>query len=255
MASAGASFGAINGSDKGKFPSNCGDAHKPCGRVEVKPSWIHPEFGEVTPERFIPIAEETGIIHELSMQILRQACVTAAGWPDDLTLSIDVLESQLKDKELKDRILGVLRETDFPIERLEIEITEITLVRNLEAAQHILGALRSAGARIALDNFGTGYSSLYHLRNFKMDKVKIDSSFIRGMLSKDEEAGVVRGLVGLAQGLGITIAAEGVRNADQQTSLLLSGCEQGQGQLYSSTLSANDALKLLRTNSSRYQLA
>ena len=114
------------------------------------------------------------------------------------------------------------------------------------------GALRSAGARIALDNFGTGYSSLYHLRNFKMDKVKIDSSFIRGMLSKDEEAGVVRGLVGLAQG---TIAAEGVRNADQQTSLPLSGCEQGQGQLYSSTLSANDALKLLRTNSSRYQLA
>src|ERR1700728_968811 len=154
---------------------------------------------------------------------------------------------KLKDKKLKNRILGILRETGFPPERLEIEITESTLVRNLEAAQEILGGLREAGVSIALDNFGTGYSSLYHLRNFKMDKIKIDGSFIHGMLSEKEDAGIVRALVGLAHGLGITVAAEGIQDSEQQASLIRSGCEQGQGHLYSDAVSAEGTLEVLET--------
>jgi diguanylate cyclase (GGDEF)-like protein len=212
---------------------------------EALPRWVHSSFGEIAPDRFIPIAEECGLIHELADQILRQACTAAVQWPNDVILSIDVLSSQLKDRKLRARIQDILRETGLPPERLEIEITESTLVRNLEAAQEILGGLREAGVRIALDNFGTGYSSLYHLRNFKMDKVKIDSSFIHGMLSEQEDAGVVRALVGLANGLGITIAAEGIRDSAQQASLIRTGCEQGQGHLYSDPVSAERTLEVI----------
>jgi predicted signal transduction protein with EAL and GGDEF domain len=124
---------------------------------EASPRWLHATLGEIAPGRFIPIAEESGLIHELSDQILRQACTTAASWPQDVVLSIDVLSTQLKDKDLKTRILGILRETGLPPERLEIEITESTLVRNLEAAQngqdkdrprlHSWHALRARGRR------------------------------------------------------------------------------------------------------------
>jgi diguanylate cyclase (GGDEF)-like protein len=212
---------------------------------EALPRWIHSSAGEIMPDRFIPIAEETGLIHELADQTLRQACTAAMRWPEDVVLSIDVLSSQLKDKKLKTRIMDILHETGLPPERLEIEITESTLVRNLEEAQDTLGALREAGVRIALDNFGTGYSSLYHLRNFKMDRIKIDSSFIHGMLSEQEDAGVVRALVGLAHGLGITIAAEGIEDSAQQASLILTGCEQGQGNLYSDPVSAEQTLNVI----------
>jgi len=222
---------------------------------EALPRWIHPSFGEIMPDRFIPIAEECGLIHELAGQILRQACTAAAQWPSHVVLSIDVLSSQLKDKKLKTRIMDILRETGLPPERLEIEITESTLVRNLEAAQDILGGLREAGVRIALDNFGTGYSSLYHLRNFKMDKIKIDGSFIHGMLSEKEDAGIVRALVGLAHGLGITVAAEGIQDFAQQASLINTGCEQGQGHLYSDAISADRTLSVIEAGAMGLQLA
>ncbi|HVG27913.1 MAG TPA: EAL domain-containing protein [Acidobacteriaceae bacterium] len=212
---------------------------------EALPRWVHPSMGEIGSDRFIPIAEESGLIYELADQILRQACAAAAQWPDDVVLSVDVLASQLKDRKLKSRVLEILRLTGLPPHRLEIEITESTLVRNLEAAQEILGGLRDAGVRIALDNFGTGYSSLYHIRNFKMDKIKIDSSFIHGMLAETETADVVRALVGLGQGLGVTIAADGIQDFDQQASLLRSGCEFGQGFLYSGPVSAEESVDVV----------
>jgi diguanylate cyclase (GGDEF)-like protein len=222
---------------------------------EAVPRWVHPTFGEIMPDRFIPIAEESGLIHELADHILRQACTAAMHWPDDVVLSIDVLSSQLKDKKLKSRILNILRDTGLAPERLEIEITESTLVGNLEAAQDILGGLREAGVRIALDNFGTGYSSLYHLRNFKMDKIKIDRSFIHGMLAEEEDAGIVRALVGLAHGLGMSIAAEGIENSAQQASLIRTGCEQGQGYLYSNPVSADRTLRIIESAAPQYQIA
>jgi diguanylate cyclase (GGDEF)-like protein len=213
---------------------------------EASPRWIHASFGEVSPSRFIPIAEESGLIHELGDQVLRQGCMAAVQWPDNIILSVDVLPSQLKDKSLKTRTIAILRETGLAPERLEIQITESALVRDLEAAQEILGALREAGVKIALDNFGTGYSSLYHLRNFKLDKIKIDRSFIRGMISEEESGEIVRALVGLAHGLGLTVAAEGIQDNEQQASLIRTGCEQGQGYLYSGPVSARGTLAVIQ---------
>jgi diguanylate cyclase (GGDEF)-like protein len=212
---------------------------------EASPCWLHPTAGLIESQRFIAIAEESGLIHELMFHVIRQACIAAVQWPASVNLSVDILPVQLKDRTLPEEIIDLLAETGLPASRLEIEITESALVRDLEAAQVVLGGLREAGIRIALDNFGTGYSSLYHLRNFKLDKIKIDSSFIHSMGAERESADIVRALVGLAHGLGFTIAAEGIEHTDQQTSLLLTGCEQGQGNLYSGPLSAEQTLAAL----------
>src|SRR5258708_28989335 len=120
-------------------------------------------------------------------------------------LAVDLFPSQLKDRDLKAQVVKILDESGFPAQRLEIEITESALVADLEGAQHVLGGLREAGVRIALDNFGTGYSSLYHLRNIKLDKIKIDKSFIESMNSR-ESAAIVNALIGLGEGFGLTIA-------------------------------------------------
>jgi EAL domain-containing protein (putative c-di-GMP-specific phosphodiesterase class I) len=125
-------------------------------------------------------------------------------------------------------IQSVLAASGVAPERLELKITESALVHDLEGAQEIVGALRKTGVRIVLDNFGTGYSSLYHLRNFTLDKIKIDRSFI-DTLGSLESAGIVDALVGLGHGLGLTIVADGVEQSSQRASLLSTGCERGQG--------------------------
>jgi diguanylate cyclase (GGDEF)-like protein len=205
---------------------------------EAVPLWIHATHGVIPMERFIPIADETGLIHELAARLLRDACAAAALWPTHVTLSVDLFPSQLRDRNLQAQVLKTLQESGVSPERLEIEITESALVQDLEAAQQVLGGLRDAGVRIALDNFGTGYTSLYHLRNFKIDKIKIDRSFVESMSNTRESAAIVSALIGLGEGFGLTIAAEGIDSASQQAQLLRTGCEQGQGHLYSDPLSA-----------------
>jgi EAL domain-containing protein (putative c-di-GMP-specific phosphodiesterase class I) len=198
----------------------------------------------VPPERFLAIAEDTGLIHVLAESVLRQACEAARRWPAHVTVAVDIYPSQLKDRLLPGRIVRILTETELPPGRLEVEITESALVADMEGAEAVLGSLRAAGVRIALDHFGTGYSSLYHLRNFKLDKVKIDRSFIQAMPSERESYGIVRALVGLGQGLGLTIAADGVEAQEQEASLITSGCEQGQGRLFSAPVTAQEATRL-----------
>jgi len=144
----------------------------------------------------------------------------------------------LKDRTLGLRILAILGEAGPSPHRLEIEVTESAIVRDLEAARDVLSSLRDAGVRIALDDFGTGYSSLYHLRNFKLDKIKIDRSFIRAMGSEAESAAIVRALTGLGNGLGLTITAEGIEGREECDSLLQQGCQQGQGFLFSKAVPA-----------------
>lgn len=205
---------------------------------EAIPRWVHPLWGEVPAARFIPIAEETGLIHDLAERVLRQASNAAARWPDNVTLALDLYPVQLRDPDFKSRVLSVLSATGLDPRRLEIEITESALVQDLEAAQDVLGGLREVGVRIALDNFGTGYSSLYHLRNFKLDKIKIDRGFIEHVTSHEESAAIVSALVGLGSGLGLTVAAEGVDATQQRASLLASGCDVGQGHLFGGPVSA-----------------
>jgi diguanylate cyclase (GGDEF)-like protein len=216
------------------------------GRVvgfEVAPRWIHHEWGEVPPQRFIPVAEGAGLAHEMAEQLLRQACAAAAQWPPPISLAIDLLPCQLDDRELPARILGILAEHAIAPARLELEITESALVQNVTAAETILGALRNAGVRITLDNFGTGYSTLYHLRKCKLDKIKIDPIFITSMDVEREKAQLVTALVGLGHGLGLRVAAGGIENSSERAALSVSGCQEGQGRWVGSAVSAEGTLR------------
>ena len=211
---------------------------------EMVPQWTDADGQSVPPERFIPIAEEAGLIHALAESVLRKACEAARLWPAGVTLSTDLYPGQLRDDLLAARIVRLLHEIGFPPERLELEITESALVADLEAARMTLGALRAAGVRIVLDNFGTGYSSLYHLRTIRLDKVKIDRGFVQSMLDEKESASIVNALVGLGRGLGLAVAAEGVDELGQETSLIDNGCDIGQGAMFSGAIDAGQALAL-----------
>jgi diguanylate cyclase (GGDEF)-like protein len=210
---------------------------------EATPRWIDAGMGEIAPERFIPLAEENGLIHKLFERILHYSCIAAETWPADVTLSLDIFPAQLKDPALGTRILSALQASRIAPARLELEITERALVHELESVQEILGPLRNAGVQIVLDNFGTGYSSLYHLRNFKLDKIKIDRSFI-DTLESQESSEIVNALVGLGRGLGFRIVADGVDAREQRTSLLNTGCEQGQGGFFGAAVSADETSSL-----------
>jgi diguanylate cyclase (GGDEF)-like protein len=205
---------------------------------EALARWSHKDLGEVPPDRFIPVAEDAGLISELTDQLLRRACEVAITWPSDVVLAFNISPVQLKDPALGLRVLRILGETGLPPLRLEIEITESALVTDLESARSVLGSLREAGVRIVLDDFGTGYSSLYHLRNFKVDKIKIDRSFVEHMEDQRESAAIVNALIGLGHGLGLTITAEGIEQGAQDRDLLAHGCGQGQGFLFSRAVPA-----------------
>jgi len=217
---------------------------------EALARWTHPTLGNIPPDRFIPIAEDCGLIRQLSDYLLRRACIDALNWPDHVMLSFNISPAQLKEKTLGLRILSILGETGFSPRRLEIEITESALVRDLESAKAVLSSLRDAGVRVALDDFGTGYSSLYHLRNFKFDAIKIDRSFVGNMGSEAESAAIVRALTGLGHGLGLVITAEGIEQSGQRDALLKQGCQQGQGFLFSRAIPAHETQGFLnQTNS------
>ena len=211
---------------------------------ELKPHWQGTNGVPVPAERFIPVAEEVGLIHALAEDLLRQGCRAATAWPSQVTLSADVFPSQLKDQLLTARILRLLHETQLAPGRLHLEVTESALVADPESAGALLGTMRAAGIRVVLDNFGTGYSSLYHLRNFKLDAVKIDRRFIEAMSNDGESASIVTALVGLGRGLGMNVIAEGIVAGDQEAALLERGCETGQGPLFSEPLSAADTVTL-----------
>jgi diguanylate cyclase (GGDEF)-like protein len=209
------------------------------------PYWDHAVLGQVAPERFIPIAEDTGLIHELVEYTLANACEAAAAWPAEITVGVAMFPSQLGNEDSKERIVAVLGRAGISPSRLEIQIAESALVQDLPAAQKTLGELRALGVRVALDNFGTGYSTLYHLRNVKLDKIKIDRRFVDHLGSEFDATMVISALVGLGHGLGLTIAADGIENHRQQHSLVRAGCEVGQGALFSELLSVADANSLL----------
>jgi EAL domain-containing protein (putative c-di-GMP-specific phosphodiesterase class I) len=185
------------------------------------------------------------MIRVLSDHLLRRACRDALSWPEHVMLSFNISPAQLQERSLGLRILAILGETGLSPHRLEIEITESAIVRDLEAAKAVLSSLHDAGVRIALDDFGTGYSSLYHLRNLKFDVIKIDRSFIENMESEAESAAIVRALTGLGHGLGITVTAEGIEQANQRDVLLKQGCQQGQGFLFSRAVPAEGTAALL----------
>jgi len=199
---------------------------------EILARWHHPKRGVLPPAVFVPIAEDTGAIGELTYALLTQAVKDAKDWPSDLSLSLNLSPRQFADACLSQRILGILSEADFPPHRLVIEITETAVVERLEEAKATLQSLRKLGVRVALDDFGTGYAGLYHLRELELDTIKIDRSFISQMLEKPEEGKIVEAIVGLGRALGLRTTAEGIESKDIQDKLLMLGCDTGQGFLF-----------------------
>jgi diguanylate cyclase (GGDEF)-like protein len=196
------------------------------------------ESDTIGPERFIPILEESGLIATLTDQLFEQACREACSWPAHLELAFNVSPNLLRDPAFPMRVLATLSRTGFPAGRLELEITESAMVRDIGAAQRTLGGLRAAGIRIALDDFGTGYSSLFHLRNFKVDRLKIDRSFVESMTTDSDSAAIVKALIGLGEGLGLEVTAEGVETLQQRRMLETQGCHHAQGFYYGHALPA-----------------
>jgi diguanylate cyclase (GGDEF)-like protein len=199
------------------------------GGFEVLARWDHPLRGLVPPDSFIPIAEETGMIADLSMSVMRQALEEAKSWDQSLVISVNISPSQLKDPWLAQKIVKLLVETGFPANRLEIEITETSLFDNLALAQSIVGSLKNQGIRLALDDFGTGYSSLAHLRALPFDRIKIDKSFVTSILENAESAAIVNAITRLGDSLGLPVTAEGIEDAQIEERLRQLGCHKGQG--------------------------
>ncbi|GEP08765.1 putative bifunctional diguanylate cyclase/phosphodiesterase [Methylobacterium gnaphalii] len=208
---------------------------------EVLARWRHPERGVLPPSEFIPIAEETGMIGDLSYGLLRRACRDAASWPPHLQLAINIAPQQFQDRWLAEQILAVLDETGFPAGRLEVEITESALIHDLEATRATLTSLQNLGVRIALDDFGTGYSSLYHLRELKFDKLKIDRSYVNSITMSDERAKLVDAIIKLGSSLGLVTTAEGIECSGSLGWLEDQGCDFGQGYLFGKPMSKSEA--------------
>ncbi len=199
---------------------------------EMLARWKHPERGLVPPDEFISIAEDCGLISDLSLSVMRQAFEEARGWDSSLTLSVNISPSQLKDPWLAQRIVKLLVETGFPAERLEVEITESSLFENLGLAQSIVGSLKNQGIRLALDDFGTGYSSLAHLRALPFDRIKIDRSFVTSINDNPESAAIVNAITRLADSLNLAITAEGIEDEMVEARLRSIGKYKGQGWLF-----------------------
>ena len=212
---------------------------------EMLARWVSPVRGLISPDDFIPIAEETGMIGDLSMSIIRKAMIEAKNWDPKLTISVNISPVQLKDPWLAQKIVKLLVETGFPASRLEVEITESSLFKNLSLAQSIVGSLKNQGIRIALDDFGTGYSSLAHLRALPFDRIKIDRSFVSSMFDNAESAAIVSAIAGLGASLDVPITAEGIEDELVIAKLKALGCTKGQGWYFGQPMNIDQARALL----------
>ena len=202
-----------------------------CG-VEALVRWRHPTRGLISPDKFVPLAEATGLIGPLGEWILRRACADAASWPAHVKLAVNISAIQFKKGNLFEVILRTLMETGLAPERLELEITETSLLENQEAHLTTIRQVKNLGISMALDDFGTGYSSVNYLANFPFDKIKIDKSFTQGILTRRDCKAVVASTLALAQGLGTVTTAEGVETEDQFEYMRAAGVDLVQGYLF-----------------------
>jgi len=207
--------------------------------------WHHPMSGTVTPDTFIPLAEELGLIDVLAGPLFEHACRDAATWPEHISLSFNFSPSQLGDRNFANQILTVLSDAGLPAHRLEAEITESALVMDLEATRHAIQTLRNSGVRIVIDDFGTGYSGLSHLYELRFDKLKIDKRFIHELDKSAESDIFLRAIFGLCKGLDLCVTAEGVETNAQADAAFLYGAQQAQGFLFSEAVPASAVLQLL----------
>ncbi len=205
--------------------------------VEALVRWPHPTHGFISPQSFIALAEECGLILPLGEWVLRRALSDVKKWPG-LRIAVNVSGLQLRDPGFVDTLQAMLKQLDVDAARLELEVTENILLSDADAAEDAMVKLRAMGVRLALDDFGTGYSSLIYLRRFAFDKIKIDKSFLDSIEATGESAIIVHSIVHLGRALGLTVTAEGVETPEQHRFLQALACHEMQGYLFSRPVEA-----------------
>jgi len=221
--------------------------------VEALLRWDH-EGRTISPVEFIPIAEETGLIATIGEWVLREACKTAASWPGDVRVAVNLSPVQFKSRELVSMVKSALSDAHLPASRLELEITESLLLADNDTNLKALHDLRAMGVRISMDDFGTGYSSLSYLRSFPFDKIKIDRSFMREITTRKDDQAIIKAVIGLGQSLGMTTTAEGVETEDQLDMVRSFGASEVQGFLFSPPLPLAALNNLLHSEAKQHQV-
>jgi diguanylate cyclase (GGDEF)-like protein len=196
---------------------------------EALARWMHPARGFVSPGEFIPLAEESGLIVEMGVWILREACREAASWPVPLQVAVNLSPAQFMHGDVVSLVHSILLETGLAPDRLELEITEGVLIEDFDRGLALLRRLKALGVRISMDDFGSGYSSLSYLQAFPFDKIKIDRAFVMNLGRNPQSAAIVRAVIDLGHGLEMSIVAEGVETQEQFTFLSEEGCDAVQG--------------------------
>jgi EAL domain-containing protein (putative c-di-GMP-specific phosphodiesterase class I) len=204
--------------------------------------WHHAERGWVAPAQFIPLAEETGLIVPLGEWVINEACRQLQQWQQKglpvLRLAINISAEQVARSDVPNTTLKAIWKYGIRPQALELEITETLLMQDVKAASAMMGALKDAGASIAIDDFGTGYSSLSYLRQFPVDTLKIDRSFVQNAHASEDDAVICEAIIAMGKKLKLTVVAEGVELEEQRAFLAAAGCDQAQGFLYSPPLPA-----------------
>ncbi len=221
--------------------------------AEALVRWRHPEHGLLSPARFIPVAEETGLIVPMGEWILRAACTQMQNWRaqglDIGLVSVNISVRQFRNPELVDQVAGVLAQTGLPAACLDLEITESLMMENVQEFIARLHALKKLGVQLSVDDFGTGYSSLNYLKQFPVDRLKVDRSFVCDIASDPGDAAIVQAVIQLGHVLGLAVTAEGVETSEQLAFLRRHGCDEGQGYYFSKPLHPTDFEQLLREES------
>jgi diguanylate cyclase (GGDEF)-like protein len=207
--------------------------------------WKHPERGNVRPDIFIPIVEETGLILALGAWVLEEACREAMRWPSDLFISVNLSPVQFRGGKLERHVHDALKRSGLPNHRLELEVTESTLLHEGSAVQAAIDQFRRLGIAVALDDFGTGYSSLAYLKHLSIDRIKVDRSFVSDAVGNPSGRAILKAIFGLAAAIGVQTTAEGIESEDQIAIMKQEGCTHLQGYLLGRPMSKADALLLI----------
>jgi len=221
--------------------------------VEALLRWTHPDLGAISPAQFIPLAEETGLIVPIGRWVLNEACAQAMAWQRrglrPVSMAVNLSPRQFADERLLRDIDEALAASGLPPVLLQLEVTESMVMRNVSRATKMLEAIHSRGIRLAIDDFGTGYSSMSLMKQFPIDTIKIDRSFVRDLPVDSEDQAIAQAIISMGKALGMTVIAEGVETVEQEAFLRSHACDEMQGFLFSKPLPAKQMADLLGAES------